>query len=122
MGRRSPCERADFLREGHTRGGCIPKLQEMDKNLEFHGLPEYWRKILGVEKTKSHEEFKSTSRNNKKLAPQKATKRILKIVKTKDTLIVSSPIAAEHEFHVEVDPLSNTGFKGLPPDIEHLLL
>ncbi len=36
-----------------------PVSQDVDKNLEYHGLPEYWRKVLGVEKTKSHEEFKA---------------------------------------------------------------
>ena len=35
---------------------------------------------------------------------------------------MSRPLKTEHEIHVEVDPTSLTGFRGLPEELEKILI
>ena len=83
-----------------------------------------WRQLLEMAPGQSRDEI-DTKHLDENLKPQLPTNKraLYEITREKGAFLISNPQNVKHvEFKVEVDPQSKTGFKGLPPEFEALLL
>eukprot|EP00768_Dysnectes_brevis_P006582 gnl/Dysnectes_brevis/523_a579_2191.p1 GENE.gnl/Dysnectes_brevis/523_a579_2191~~gnl/Dysnectes_brevis/523_a579_2191.p1 ORF type:complete len:477 (+),score=157.95 gnl/Dysnectes_brevis/523_a579_2191:85-1515(+) len=85
----------------------------------FNGLPKEWQETALV--PSSQTTGSDSASLPEAIKPVSMSKKQVREIRDTTMGVISRPTSFQHKMHVQVDPSSDTGFRGLPPDWERNL-